>query len=70
MGLGTLHAEVTWLQCDNMAASGLGIEKPLVGADWAISLLGTNGLRKKNSPLALYGLHFCQWGGAMVGREP
>ena len=35
-----------------MAASGLGLEKLLVGAGWAISLLlCTNGLRKQSSRL-------------------
>ena len=35
-----------------MAASGLGLEKLLVGAGWAISLLlCTHGLRKQSSRL-------------------
>ena len=34
-----------------MAASGLGLEKPLVGGRWTISLHCTNGLRKQSSRL-------------------
>ena len=34
-----------------MAASELGLEKVLVGAGWAISLLCTNWLRKQSSRL-------------------
>ena len=44
---------VSALSRGSMAASGLGLEKLLVGAGWAISLLlCTNGLTE-NSPLAL-----------------
>ena len=43
---------VSALSIGSMAASGLGHEKLLVGAGWAISLLlCTNGLRKQSSRL-------------------
>ena len=59
----------------NMAASGLGLEKPLVGAGWAISLLlCKNGRRKQSSRLVgppfLAVKRFSQSRWAMVGREP
>ena len=37
---------VSALSLGSMAASGLGLEKLLVGAGWAVSLLCTNGLSK------------------------
>ena len=49
------------LSLGSMAASGLGVEKLLVGAGWAFSLLlCTNGLRKQ----------FSRSRQAMVSREP
>ena len=43
---------VSALSLGSMAASGLGLEKLLVGAGWAISLLlCTNGLEKQSSRL-------------------
>ena len=57
-----------------MAAFGLGLEKLLVGAGWAISLLCTNGPRKQSSrllgPPFLAVKHFSRSRRAMVGREP
>ena len=57
-----------------MAASGLGLEKLLVGAGWAISLLFcTNGLTKQSSrrvgPPFLAVKRFSRSRRAMVGRE-
>ena len=46
------------LGAGSMAVSGHGVEKPLVGALLAISLLCMNGLRKQSS--CLFGLYFWQ----------
>ena len=65
---------VSALSLGSMAASGLGLEKLLVGAGWAISLLCTNGLRKQSSRLVgppfLAVKRFSWSRRAMVGREP
>ena len=63
---------VSALSLGSMAASGLGLEKLLVGAGWAISLLlCTNGLRKQSSRLVgppfLAVKHFSRSRRAMVG---
>ena len=65
LSLGSMH----------MSASGLGLEKLLVGAGWAVSLLlCTNGLRKQSSRLVgppfLAVKRFSRSRRAMVGREP
>ena len=50
---------VSALSLGSMAASGCGLEKLLVGAGWAISLLlCTNGLRKQSSIGGLVGPQF------------
>ena len=65
---------VSALSQGSMAAFGLGLEKLLVGAGWAISLLCTNGPRKQSSRLVgppfLAVKHFSRSRRAMVGREP
>ena len=58
----------------SMAASGLGLEKVLAGAGWAISLLlCTNGLRKQSSRLVGFPFlavkRFSRSRQAMVSRE-
>ena len=65
---------VSALSLGSMAAFGLGLEKLLVGAGWAISLLCTNGPRKQSSRLVgppfLAVKRFSRSRRAMVGREP
>ena len=66
---------VSALSLGSMAAFGLSLEKPLVGAGWAISLLlCTNGPRKQSSRLVgppfLTVKRFSRSRRAMVGREP
>ena len=66
---------VSALSLGSMAAFGLSLEKPLVGAGWAISLLlCTNGPRKQSSRLVgppfLAVKRFSRSRRAMVGREP
>ena len=66
---------VSTLGPDDVAASGLGCRKPLVGTGWAISLLlCTNELRKRSSghvgpPFLAVKLFSCSiW--AAIGQEP
>jgi len=58
----------------NMAASGLSYRKPLVSTGWAISLLCTNGLRRRSSshvgPPFLAVKLFSRSVGAAIGQEP
>ena len=66
---------VSALSLGSMAASGLGLEKLLVGAGWVISLLlCANGLRKQSTrpvgPPFLAVKRFSRSRRVIVGREP